>query len=77
MTTVISRQNFDKFVFHWCDYYGLAEDTSRVLHAAGVTTGEDLLALAGDQISALSVSLSQRCLLRGALLQVRHLEHFR
>lgn len=71
MTTVISRQNFDKFVFHWCEYYGLADDTPKVLYASGVITGEELLFLDGDQINALNVSLSQRCLLRGALLQVR------
>ena len=71
MTTAVSRRNFDKFVFLWCDYYGLVIETANVLYASDLVTGDDLLSLNGQQINALPVTLSQRCLLRGALLQVR------
>ncbi len=59
------------FIQQWCLKYGLARVTADTLQQEGIHSTEHLLMLNTDMLQDLKISLGQRCLLRGALLQFK------
>ena len=66
-----SCQEDFSYIHHWCNKYGLAPVTADAMYKHNINSAEALYEVTSETLQQLDISLGQRCLLRGALLQFR------
>lgn len=64
-------ENDAGYIYEWCQKYGLNERTADILYRKGIRTPKDICQIQTEFVQGLEVSVGQKCLLRGALLQFK------